>query len=303
MKSIWIPVFAALLLIGLTPAWSQEPPPPPETETAQDALTEARDHADLFKDMKLPEGPMRVEPWAFMETRNYYKDDPPTGGVKSTLVFRTKLVGERLVYLAGRGEMIIEEMIDETGKTLLTTADFNPKELTKIYPLRAGKRMIQAGYAALQATGEAASRNARTLRTAKGYVNVVYAKRTEEILIDNPLQYVGGFLEHPKLKEIGLKIKVIDADGKFKETGSAPGLGLQFMDDCQKYIRMIDFYDAWLKPMYARERPMETPEGEEYVLYVSMVGKMDADTQLAIKYYPEIEEERVRFEFNELELP
>lgn len=302
MKYFWMYSLGLLLLIGLPTAAAQDVEEP-GLDPAQEAQIEATDHADLFKDLKLPEGPSRVEPWALSETRNYYLEDPPPGGVKSTLSFRAKLTGEKLVYLAGRGEMVIEEMVDDTGKVLLALKDVDPKELTRIYPMRAGKRMLQAGYTALNVNAEASDRAAKKVQKIKGYINVVFAKRTEEILIDNPMQYVGGFIDNPKLKEIGIKIKVLDADGKIKETGESPSLGLQFVDDSQKYIRKIEFYDAWLKPLYARERPMETPEGEAFTLYGSMAGKMDADTQLVIRYYPKIEEERIPFEFTDLELP
>ena len=302
MKSIGIWTTGLLTLLYLPVALAQKTPPQ-ENESAQESQLEAEDHAAQFKDIKLPEGPMRVEPWSFSETRSFYMNDPPAGGVKSNLILRAKLTGDRLIYLAGRGEMIVEEMVDDTGKVLLSTKDFEPRELTRIYPLRAGKRMMQAGYAAVQVTGEASSRDAKKLKKVKGYVNAVYAKRTEEILIDNPLQFAGGLIEHPKLKEIGLKIKVLDPEGRIKQTGNTPALALQYLDDGEKYIRMIDFYDAWLKPLYAREQPRETPEGEPYRLYTSMVGKIDADAQLMIKYYPEIEEERVQFEFTDLDLP
>jgi hypothetical protein len=244
-----------------------------------------------------------VEPWSLTETRNYYQSEPPPEGVISTLNFRVKLTGERLVYLAGRGELIVEEMVDDTGKVLLSLKDVDPKELTAIYPLRVGKRMMQSGYTAVNVAAQASSRGAKKLQLVKGYINVVFAKRTEEIVIDNPLQYVGGLIENPKFKEIGLKIKVLDPEGKAKAAGEKQALGLQFMDDGMKYIRKIDFYDAWLKPLYARERAMETPEGESFTLFSAMAGKIDADTQMVIRYYPKIEEEKVPFEFKDVELP
>ena len=302
MKALWIYMIGALAF-ALTPTvWAQQAEEQ-EPDAVQESQIEAKDHADLFKGMTLPTGPMRVEPWSITETRNYYKSDPPPTGVNSTLSLRTKLTGDRLVYLAGRGEMIIEEMVDDTGKVLLSINDVPAKELTAVYPLRAGKRMLQAGYTALNVNAQASARGATKLKSVKGYLNVVYAKQTEEIVIDNPLRFVGGLIEHPKLQEIGIKIKVLDPEAKARPTSGKPTLGLQFLDNSDKYIRKMDFYDAWLKPLYARERPMETPEGEAFTLYSAMAGKFDADTQLVIRYYPKIEEEKIPFEFTDLELP
>jgi hypothetical protein len=288
-------------------AEAPQPPPPPRKPDQQPLVPEDEEvegpEGEEPIEINLPTGPMRVEPWAISESRNRYDSDPPPKPPESTLNLRLKLTGERLVHLASRGEPIIEEMVDDTGAVLKTSADYEPRELTKVYPLRAGKRMRQAGYAGLNVTAPASSREARKLTKVRGYVNVVFAVDTDEIMIDNPLQYLGGYLQHPRLQELGIKIKVITPDEGAMEKHDVGGIALQFVDGARKHLNKAEFFDGWLKPLYARERPTETPEGEEYVFYAVVVGKIDADTQMLMKLYPQIEEEKITFELENIELP
>ena len=251
----------------------------------------------------LPTGPMRVEPWTLTETRfkciGELHEHPP----EPSITLRTKLTGEKLRYLSGRGEMIIEEMVDDTGLVLMTIDDFAPRELTKIYPLRAGKKMMTVGYAGLTVKAKSPSRQARKLSKVRGYVNTVYAETTEEIMIDNPLQFSGGLIKHPRLEELGIKIKVIDPDPGVVDKREKGGIALQFPEGSIKKVRKIEFFDGWLKPLYARERPVTKPDQDEYIYYAVMIGPIDGDSQMLLKFYPEVEEQRVEFEMKDIELP
>ncbi len=289
---------------------SSQTPPPSSPAPKTDQKTELADTPaappppkEKEPEITLPTGPMRVEPWALSESRNRYDSDVPPNVSEPTLALRAKLTGERLVHMVGRGELIIEEMVDDTGAILKSLADYKTRELTKTYSIRAGKRMMMTGFASLTVNAKATSRQARKLTKVKGYVNVVYATETEEIMIDNPLQYLGSYIEHPRLKEVGLKIKVISPGKETKDRRDTSGMALEYEDGARKHIRKLEFFDAWLKPLYARERPAEKPDGSEYVLYNIVAGQMNADTQMLLKFYPEIEEEKVEFTFEDLELP
>jgi hypothetical protein len=288
-------------LITVGDAAAQEPAAKPKQTTPQTA-TPQRQPADE-PEIKLPTGPMRVEPWATSETRNRYESDPPPKPPESKLILRAKLTGKRLVDMVGRGDLIVEEMVDDTGAVLKTLADYTERELSKTHSLKAGKRMRTAGYAGLSVDAPAASREARKLVKVRGYVNVVFATEVEEIMIDNPLQYVGGYLAHPRLDELGIKITVIEPPQAVRDLRETSGISLQFEGDARKHLAKAELFDAWLKPMYARERPAQTPDGEEFLFLAVVVGKVNADTQLLVKFYPEIEEEKVQFEFKDLALP
>jgi hypothetical protein len=290
----------------------QTPPPPPQRGIRPRSQAgppqalqeqEEEEEGEETPEIELPTGPMRVEPWAISETRVRYDSDPPPKPPQPTLSLRAKLTGERLVHMVGRGELIVEEMVDDTGAVLKALADYDPQELARTYPQKAGKRMLTAGYAGLNVDVPAPSRQARKLTEVRGYVSVVYATEVEEITIDNPLQYLGTYLDHPRLNELGIKIKVIEPGEEVKNMRDTSGIALQFEGDARKHLWKAEFFDAWLKPMYARERPMKMPDGEEYLFYAVVVGKIDADVQMLMKFYPKIEEEQVRFEFKDLELP
>ena len=298
---------AATSELATPPAKAPQPPPPPRKPDPQPRLPGGQEvevpQDEEQPEIKLPTGPMRVEAWAISESRSRYDSDPPPKPPEPTLSLRIKLTGERLIHLASRGEPIIEEMVDDTGAVLKTLADHDPRELTKVYPLRAGKRMREAGFAGLNVNAPAPSRQARKLTKVRGYVNAVFAIETEEIMIDNPLQYLGGYLEHPRLQELDIKIKVVTPGEGAMDKHDVGGIALQFVGGARKHLNKAEFFDGWLKPLYARERPMETPEGEEYLFYAVVVGKIDADTQMMVKFYPEIEEEKVTFELENIELP
>jgi hypothetical protein len=281
------------------------PEPRPATPAGQDParLQESQEDKAAAQEIELPTGPMRVEPWAISETRTRYESDPPAKPAKQNLMLRAKLTGERLVDMVGRGDLIIEEMADDTGAVLKTIADYDARELTRTYPLKAGKRMLEAGHAGLTADAPVTTRAAHKLAKVRGYVNVAYATGVEEVVIDNPLQYLGGYLEHPRLKELDFKVKVIEPGEELQAPRDVSGLALQYEGGTQRHIYKAEFFDAWLKPMYARDRAMETADGQEYMFFAVSVGKIDPDTQMVLKFFPKVEEEKVPFEFTDLELP
>jgi hypothetical protein len=298
--------------IGAPQAAAQQTPPPqrrrgravpPDARAVPAPGAQEEEDEEDVKDIPLPTGPMRVESWAISETRSVYYSDPPPRPPKHTLVLQAKLTGERLVHMVGRSELLVEEMVDDAGAVLKTLADYEPRALTKTYSLRAGKRMLTAGYAGLTVEAPAPSRAARKLAKVRGHVLVAYSTEVEEIMIDNPLQYVGGYLRHPRLEELGVKIKVLDRDVVPDEMRDVSGMALQYEGGTQRHIRKAEFFDAWLKPMYTRDRSMELPNGDEYLFYGVVVGKIDADCQMLLKFYPEVEQEKVSFELTDLELP
>jgi hypothetical protein len=254
------------------------------------------------EEIELPTGPMRIELFMVSEERVRYEGEVPEQATESSIRLHVKLTGERLAEMVGLGHLVIEEMIDDTGAVLASRENLEPRDEKATSPVKSSKRLLARGFVNRSAQAKAPSRAARKLAKASGWVNIVYATKTEEILIDNPLQYEGGWLEHPRLKELGLKIRVITPGDEVNVRREGRGIALQF-EESRKKIEQIEFFDAWLKPMYARSRTVQTPDGEEYTYYGTVMGAMDADTQMLLTVYPEIEEDRIRFEFKDVELP
>jgi hypothetical protein len=254
------------------------------------------------EEIKPPTGPMRVELLSVNETRVHYEGQPPERAAESSLRIHAKLTGERLAELVAVGRLIIEELIDDTGAMLAAPQDVDPEERDATRPLRMSKQILARGFVGLQANTKVPSRAARQITKANGWVNVAYATETEEIMIDNPLQYADQYIEQPRLAELGFKIRVVDPGKDINQRRDGRGIGLQF-DDCIKHIRRIEFFDAWMKPMYARNRAVKTPEGQEYIFYGVVVGQLDADSQMLLRIYPEIEEAQIRYTFENIDLP
>jgi hypothetical protein len=254
------------------------------------------------EDIKPPTGPMRVELLSVSETRVHYEGQPPQKPAKSSLRLQAKLTGERLAELVAVGRLVLEELIDDTGAMLAAPQDVDPAERNATRPLRMSRQILVKGFVGLQANTKVPSRAARQITKANGWVNVAYATETEEIMIDNPLQYADRYIEHPRLAELGFKVRVVNPGKEINQKRDGRGIGLQF-DGYRKHMRRVEFFDAWMKPMYARDRTVKTPEGQEYIFYGVVVGQLDADSQMLLRFYPEIEEAQIRYTFENIELP
>jgi len=316
VSSLELAVVSPFATLDITPLLQQPQPPSEVGEKPQDAPKKegserrrgpAREGGQIAtgppeQEIKAPTGPMRVELFTVSEERVRYEGEAPEQAAESSIRLHVKLTGERLAEMVGIGHLVIEEMIDDTGAVLASPADIEPRDEEATTPIKSSRRLLAAGFINRAAQAKAPSRDARKLTKVSGWVSVIYATETEDILIDDPLQYEGGDLEHARLKELGMKIRVITPGDEVNVKREGRGIALQF-EGSRKKIRQIEFLDAWLKPLYPRSRTVETPGGERYVYFGSVPRPMDADTQMLFTVYPEIEEEKIRFEFKDVELP
>ena len=252
--------------------------------------------------IKPPPGPMRVEPFNIIETRIRNLRNGGTLASRSNLRFQVLITGERLGEVVGLGNLIIEYMADDTGQVLASLDDYPESEREATSPIRISKRMLKRGLVQRVSEAKLPSRKATKLTEVRGWVNLVYATETEEIMIDNPLQYLGGYIEHPRLAELGLKIEVVKPDENIVKRAQRKGIALRFSDNL-KHVRKVEFFDAWLKPLYPRQHNINPENGKPYIFYEPMVGQIDTDTQMLLTIYPKIEEQKLRFEFKDIELP
>ena len=269
----------------------------PAMQEAQEAPAE-----QPAEEVKPPAGPMRLELNAIGESRVRYAGETPPNAPPSTLGIQLKLMGDRLESIIGLGQLVIEEMIDDQGTAHVTPADVDGETRTAAGPNRASSGVLEQGFWPLQAETKAPPRSVSKLAKVRGFVNVVYTSgESEEILIDNPVQYRETFLEHPRLKELGIKIEV-RAPGD--DSSEAFGRGVAFdFGDFRKQVRRVEFYDGWMKPMYARERRMRGADGKMLSFWGVSVGKLDEDSQMVLTFYPETEQQQLTFELEQVELP
>ena len=115
---------------------------------------------------------------------------------------------------------------------------------------------------------------------------------------------VGGLIDNPRLKALGIKIRVIKPGKELGRTKPGSGIALEFIAKSRRKIDKIEFFDAWMRPLYPRPRAVTPPEGgKTYYYYQMQVGRISSDTQMLLTVYPKIEEEDVHFAFKDLALP
>ncbi len=286
-------------------AWAQqaaEKPKHPSGNVVQfGKKAEGKAHAE--EKIAPPTGPMRIEPFLLSETRIRYLKKKGKNAPESTLRLQVTLTGERLPKIVGMGHLIVDNMVDDTGAVLATPADVSNRDRNVISPVRMSKRILKSGVMHRVAEVKAPSRSATKISRATGWVHVVYADKREEILIDNPLQYLGGLIDNPRLNELGIKIRVLKPGKEVGKTKPGSGIALEFVDKSRRRIENIQFFDAWMKPLYPRPRAINPPEGKTYYYYQMQIGRMDSDTQMLVTVYPEVEEEDIHFEFKDIALP
>lgn len=215
---------------------------------------------------------------------------------------RLKVTGERLAQVVSMSDPVIDEMVDDTGAVLVDPKNMVTPDGENLHPTRATKRILERGFLGLASEAKLPSRAARKISKMSGWVDVVYATETESVMIDNPAQYAGGYIEHPRLAEIGMKIRVIKPGNEIDPRRDGRGIGLLY-EGGRAQARKVDFLDAWMRPMVAREREVTNADGLTYNFYSIDVGSVDADTLLVLKVYPDIEKQRIRFKFEDVELP
>lgn len=250
-----------------------------------------------------PTGPMRMEPIVLYETRVWYGIEPPGGaGPTSTLRLQVKLTGERLGEVVRSGPLVIEEAVDENGTSLVDAEAMGQHAREMTLPVNINARVLQQGFLPREASLNSPPRSSLKIARLRGYCNVVYADKAEQIVIENPLQYEGRNLEHPRLAELGIEIRVLKIGEEADEPGGGKGIAMKFTEGEEK-IRASDFFDAWMKRMAIRARIGQTNTDKKYTYYATQVGRIDEDTQLILHVFPEIETARIPLMADELALP
>lgn len=263
-----------------------------------------RDAPEDISKIPPPTGPMRLLFHSITEVRNRVAEGVE-GAPPSTLRLTATMTGERLAEIVGIGGLVVDEMIDDTGAVLAKPEDVTEQDRTFTQQVKISAKLMRMG--SFQRTREinaVSNRAARKLSKVTGWVNVVYGHGSEEILIDNPLQYVGGLIDNARLKELGIGIEVVEVGPDVRvDPKLGKGVGLRYTSS-RKQIRSVEFFDAWMRPVHPRETLVTPEDGSgEYVYFPFTVGQADADTQLLLVVHEQIEEDKVSFEFNDIELP
>ena len=284
-------MWSLCLLLALQPAPAGAVQPTPVPQPAQEA--EAAPRYDL--------GPLHGEVIAMFDARYWYSEDMP-GSRQSELRMQMRMSGEGIVKAARVGNVVFDEAVDDTGRALITAETYTDEERTETRALNVGAERLRSTGLMLGARMDAPSRDAKTVKL-RGSVRVILASGSEEITIDNPLQYVGKDIENDRLKELGIQIRVLAPDVLAGDTPpSGQILVLQYVQGDQQ-IHRVELHDAWMKPMRHRERPMKTKDGEDVIGCAVQGGTVDDKTQLVLNVFQTIDDQRIPIVIDALKLP
>jgi len=291
-------IFLSLVLLAFSAVPLAPAQDAPNPQDAAAAGGEAQQPAPAA-----PTGPMRLEPIVLYETRVWYGIEPPGGaGPTSTLRLQVKLTGERLAQVVRSGPLVIEEAVDEHGNTLVDAEAMGQYAREMTLPVNVNARVLQQGFLPREANLVPPPRSSTKIARMRGYCNIVFADKSEQVVIENPLQYEGREVDHPRLKELGIELRVLKIGEEADEPGGGKGIAMKFTGGEEK-VRAAELYDAWMKRMAVRARVGQTNNEKKYTYYAAQVGKIDEDTQLVLHVFPEIETARVSLMVDDLALP
>lgn len=253
------------------------------------------------KSSQVATGPLRVELAAMFEGRYWYEDPSREGARESEMRLQFRVAGEKVAKISRHGNPVITEMVDSTGKELIDPDEITDeqREETRLVTVPA-ERMREDGLL-LVARADAAAREAKSIKKIRGTIRALIADDYEEITIANPKQYTGKLIEHPRLSELGIEVRVVSKD-ELDEAAPLAMFILEFKTK-KENVRDVAFYDAWMKPLRSRERPLRTQAGKEFMGYALIGRDIGDDFQLVLQVFPQVEDVRIPIELNDVPLP
>ncbi len=291
-----MPAYMLMLLLIQPPT----PQPPPSAPTA--APPPGMEAPASQPAVNLAVGPMRVELVAIMEGRYRFIETPPGGARPSEMQLQFRVVGERLTEVAKYGKVILTELVDDTGKSLIkpdsyTAEDRSNLRLAGLPP----ERLRESGLQLVQ-RADASERAGRKIKTMKGAVRVILAGKYDEVTLINPGAATGKSIDDQRLKDLGIDIRIVPLDDLPNPPPPGRSIAVQIKTKPEN-VRNIAFHDAWMKPMRTREMPVTLKDGSSATVYGIMGGEFNADTQMVVQVFQSVEDLQVPLDLKDIDLP
>ncbi len=312
----WLVGLMVLLMEAQVPPTSTAPatpaPKPPsaaptaatQATTAQSGMPQPATAPSGATPATLPAammGPMRLEVAAIREDRIKFVDPQPQQR-KPQLGMQFRLAGERLPQIVRVSNVIVNEMLDDQGKSLIGPETFAPEYLTQTRQVNITPES-QTGLL-LTMVVDASSRAAKAIGKLRGHVRVFFASGTETIVIENAALQRGKVLDHPRLMALGVQIRVLPVEEPPSPTPVAAdrAVALQFVQGEDKISR-IEFFDGWMRRMAIRPVPAKTSAGDNCTSYRFAGEAFNEDSDMIITVYSDLEEVKVPLSVDSFELP
>jgi hypothetical protein len=275
---------------------------PAEPTAAPGQAGVGEDEAEVAPAVRYDEGPLRGAVVALYDARFWFAEGMP-GGRESSLQMRVRVWGEKITGVVRYGMVIFDEAADDTGKSLVGPETYTEEERTQMRPANQPAEFLREHGLILAARVDTPNRAAQTVKL-RGSARLILAPEQEEITIDNPLQYLGKTLDHKRLTELGIEVRLVPAE-EIADTAPPPTERMPILEYVKGRDRVnkVSFHDAEMKERRHRERPMKTKDDKAVVGYAIVSGALDENSQLVLQVFPEIEEVRVPVEAEALKLP
>ncbi len=290
-KVFAIPFILALLVAGQAPAQERGGRPARPGPAAEPEPTSRPIRTD---------GPLRLEADAVLEQRvsllGTGERAPRTG-----LRIRLRLVGERITEVVRMGRPILQELIDDTGKALFDPATITDEVRQMTSPANGTPAELATGIP-VPVDADVSSRGAKTLKSVKGSLRVVFGGEQKSVLIQNPKQFEGGLVQHPELDRIGIKLRLVKLGEETEDADDGRSIGIKVESGNDAIVNMT-VADGWTRTVNSRFRDRKLKDGSTYSLR-SLVNQPFTDQYfLVLRVYSNVETKEVPFELKDVPLP
>lgn len=285
-------MWSLCLLLVLQPAGPTTAPAQTNTPDAQEEAAPA---------VTYDQGPLRGEVIAMFDARYWYSENPPNAR-ESSLRMQMRVSGETIAQAVRIGTVIFDEATDDTGQSLVQPDTYTEKQRTEMRLLNRTPDYLRTNGLLLPAGMDAPNRAAQTIKL-RGSVRIILASEQIELTMDNPLQYLGKTIEHPRLNELGIEIRLVTAEELVDPVPPPERMPVLQYVKGRDLVHSVSFHDAWMKLIRHRERTMKTKDDQEVVGCAVVGGGIDENSQLVLTVYPRIEDLRVPIEVDALKLP
>lgn len=278
-------MFALISLIMLLPQAAQVP----AAQTAPAAPT-------------FDQGPLRAEITAMREMRFRVSDPEMAAHLRSELGMQFRIRGERVDQIVRHGNLVLTEVIDDAGQSLVDPEALNELDKTTTRPPMVPADRLRSEGLTLLTRCSPSARGAKMLKVVKGTLRLILAEKTQRLTVDNPLQYHGRLIADPRLLEAGIEIEILPAD---EVEGAPPPQRCIVLKYNRKgeHVQRARFFDGWMRAMPARERWVTTKSGEQCQLYDFGTSSLDDEMQLVLDVHPQIEDIQLPIELTDIPLP
>lgn len=247
-------------------------------------------------------GPLKAEITAMREIRLKYLDSAERSAQESNFAMQIRISGEKLGQIKRFGNFLLTEAVDDKGGAMIKDDTYNEQDKTTMRQQAMPIERLRESGLLIATRGVCSSRGATKIAKLKGSVKLVLAEKTETITILNPYQYVGKSIDDPRLKEMGLEIKVLPVEDIDQPLQAQRCIVLQPTAK-KDNIQSVAFYDGGMQPMRHRESPASTKAKEDATSYCLDGGSFTNETSLVLEVHPQVEVVNLPLEAENVELP